>query len=169
MIYNEQKFIEEFHILPQNYIYMKILLGDTSDEVKGVKGIGKKSFPYFYDMLMEKEYENVGEFVEAVKKMDLSAVDTRSRNAIKNIWLEESVENMFLLYQVMKLDENCLKLQHIQMLRQQVEEQNGRGFARMVSNVIAMKHHFNKLYNGFNIDKWCQPFVFVKPNVIIKV
>lgn len=160
--FDEAKFIEQYRILPQNYIFMKVLTGDSSDEVKGVKGIGKKTFPYFEGMLMEKEYADVGEFVEAVKNMDLTNVDTRSRNSIKNIWLEESVDNMFLLYQVMKLDENCLKLHHIETLRQQVEEQQDKMFSRLSTQLLLQRHYFNKLYNGFNDTKWLQPFVFVR-------
>lgn len=169
LFYDEAKFREIFKILPQNYIFMKVLLGDSSDEVKGVKGIGKKTFPYFEEMLSAKVYDNVGEFVEATKEMNLDAVDTRSRNAIKNIWLEDAVENMFLLYQVMKLDENCLKLHHIETLRQQIEEQEIKVFSRMSATIMATKHTFNKLYNGFNIDKWLQPFVFVKTTLKTKL
>jgi len=167
--YNREKFMENYHILPENYIFMKILLGDSSDEVKGVKGIGKKTFPYFYEMLSAEVYDNVSEFVAATKLMDLEKIDTRSRNAIKNFWAEDAVENMFLLYQVMKLDENCLKLHHIDILRSQVEEQEVRGFSRIKAGITMQKHCFNKLYNGFNSDKWLQPFVFVKANVKIKV
>lgn len=167
--YNRQMFIEKYSIIPENYIFMKILLGDHSDEVKGVHGIGKKTFPYFHDILTQQPYDNVSEFVEAVKNMDLEKVDTRSKNAIKKLWAEDVVENMFLLYQVMKLDENCLKLHHIDILRGQIVEQENRGFARIKASITMQKHSFNKLYNGFNADKWLQPFVFVKPNIKIEV
>lgn len=168
-LYDRQEFQNEFRILPENYIYMKILLGDSSDEVKGVHGIGKKSFPYFEPILMAKPYANVTEFVEAVKSMDLEQIDTRTRNAIKNIWAEETVETMFLLYQVMKLDQDCLKLHHIEILKQQIEEQEQKRLSKIMATVTMNKHCFNKLYNGFNSEKWLQPFLFVNSKNNIRV
>ena len=168
ILYDTIVFREKFNILPQNYIFMKILLGDVSDEVKGVKGIGKKTFPVFHQLLSDNIFDNVTEFVEGTKKMDLTAVDTRTKNAIKGLWEEETVENMFLLFQVMKLDENCLKLHHIDMLGTQLEEQNAKTLSRMSANMLMLRHEFNKLYNGFNNDKWIQPFAFLKPNIDIK-
>ena len=53
---------------------MKILLGDSSDEVKGVKGIGKKTFPIFEEMLCKEVYPTVSEFVAATKPMIERAV-----------------------------------------------------------------------------------------------
>lgn len=169
ILYDEEVFKDRFKILPLNYIYMKILLGDVSDEIKGIKGIGKKTFPVFHELLSEKVYDNVGEFIEATKAMDFDKLSTREKNAIRAIWSEEAVENMFLLFQVMCLDENCLKLQQIETLRQQVEEQNGKQCSRMTATIMMQKHQFNKLYNGFNKDKWIQPFSFLKPNVNIEV
>lgn len=162
MLYTEDIFRGKFNILPQNYIFMKILLGDASDEVKGMSGVGKKTFPVFHKMLSEKVYHNVGEFVQAVKDMDLFELGTREKNVLKKLVTEENVEKMFLLYQVMKLDEDCLKLHHVETLRQQVEEQENKGFSRIAATIMMTKHEFNKLYNGFSPDKWLQPFAFVK-------
>jgi DNA polymerase-1 len=38
-----KEFIEEFGITPEQWKYVKALMGDTSDNIKGVKGIGEKS------------------------------------------------------------------------------------------------------------------------------
>lgn len=169
ILYDEKTFVMRFKIIPQNYIFMKILLGDSSDQIKGVKGIGKKTFPVFYDLLNSQVYNNVGEFVEATKNMDLEPLSTRERNAIKAIWSEEAVENMFLLYRVMHLDDNWLKLHQVDVLRLQIEEQNPRLCSRMSAIIMMQKHQFNRLYSGFDKDKWIQPFVFLRPNIIINI
>ena len=48
-MYDKQSIFDEFGIHAQNYIYFKILNGDKSDNVEGVKGIGlataKKALP----------------------------------------------------------------------------------------------------------------------------
>jgi len=41
--------------------------------------------------------------------------------------------------------------------------------SKISANSAMTRNHFNKLYNGFNNDKWLRPFVFVTPNVKIKV
>lgn len=161
-LYNEKIFFDEYNITSKNYIYMKILLGDTSDEVKGVKGIGKGTFPMFHKMLNEAVYENVSDFVTRAKTIETEALKTRTKNALKNLFLEETVKEMFLLFQVMKLDENCLKLHHITMLREQVDEQSNKVLGRIISYAVMKRNHFGKLYNGFNPDKWIQPFAFVR-------
>lgn len=168
VLYNESVFFEKYKILSQNYIFMKILLGDSSDEVKGVVGIGKKTFPIFEEILMKEIYPTVTEFVEATRLMDIDSLPTKQRNAVKSLWEEDTVKNMFLLFRVMKLDQECLKLQHIEMLRTQLEEQNKKGCGQLMAKIVMMKHEFNKLYNGFNPDKWIQPFIHIKPNIKIK-
>lgn len=48
IMYNREKFLEEYQILPENYILYKIFEGDKSDNIDGVKGIGKKGFLSIY-------------------------------------------------------------------------------------------------------------------------
>ena len=40
--YTEEAFIEKYKMPPQNFILHKTLLGDSSDKIKGVKGLGEK-------------------------------------------------------------------------------------------------------------------------------
>lgn len=40
ILYDYKAFYEKFHINPQDYILYKSLIGDSSDNIKGVKGIG---------------------------------------------------------------------------------------------------------------------------------
>lgn len=53
LFYTASVIRETFNVLPENFIYMKALIGDTSDNIKGFKGIGEKTvvklFPFFSD------------------------------------------------------------------------------------------------------------------------
>lgn len=169
ILYNENAFISKFNIIPQNYIFMKILLGDNSDQIKGVKGIGKKTFPLFYEILNKQKYNDVGEFVEATKLINLDNASTREKNSIKTLYNEDIIKHMALLYRVMHLDDNYLKLNQIDILRLQLEQQNQRTCSRLSATIIMQKHQFNKLYNGFDKDKWIQSFIFLRPNVLINI
>lgn len=42
IIYDEERFFNEFEIEPSQFIDMKALMGDTSDNIPGIKGIGPK-------------------------------------------------------------------------------------------------------------------------------
>ena len=42
-IYNKESFIEEFGITPTQYIDVKGLMGDKSDNIPGVPGVGEKT------------------------------------------------------------------------------------------------------------------------------
>lgn len=43
ILYDEKKFREEYQIFPIQLIDFKSLVGDASDDVPGVKGIGKET------------------------------------------------------------------------------------------------------------------------------
>jgi len=51
--YTEKTVIEKFKMEPENLIIYKTLLGDNSDKVKGVKGLGEKGLYKYFPELME--------------------------------------------------------------------------------------------------------------------
>ncbi len=42
IVYNEKKFIQEYGVTPTQYIDVKAIMGDSSDNIPGVSGIGEK-------------------------------------------------------------------------------------------------------------------------------
>ena len=53
--YTEQTVIDKYKMSPKNFILHKTLLGDNSDKVKGVKGLGEKGLYKKFPELMEKD------------------------------------------------------------------------------------------------------------------
>jgi len=53
--YNEQTIKEKFNISPHNFIIYKTLLGDSSDKVKGIKGLGEKGLYKKFPEISEKD------------------------------------------------------------------------------------------------------------------
>tara|TARA_B100000497_G_scaffold83958_1_gene93589 strand:+ start:7929 stop:8957 length:1029 start_codon:yes stop_codon:yes gene_type:complete len=53
--YTEQTVVEKFHMSPHNFILYKTLMGDNSDKVKGVKGLGEKKLRKLFPELSEKD------------------------------------------------------------------------------------------------------------------
>ena len=52
--YTKETVVEKFQISPENFILYKTLLGDNSDKIKGVKGLGKKGLFKKFPELIER-------------------------------------------------------------------------------------------------------------------
>jgi DNA polymerase-1 len=55
--YTPQTVIDKYKISPHNFILHKTLLGDNSDKIKGVKGLGEKGLLKKFPELHRKRYE----------------------------------------------------------------------------------------------------------------
>ena len=53
--YTRQSVIDKYKISPYNFILHKTLLGDNSDKIKGVKGLGQKGLLKKFPELIEKD------------------------------------------------------------------------------------------------------------------
>ena len=62
--YNEKTFIEEYGIKPINIIDLKALMGDSSDNIPGVKGIGEKTA-----LKLLQEYKTLDGIYENIDKI----------------------------------------------------------------------------------------------------
>ncbi|MBE6563310.1 MAG: DNA polymerase I [Ruminococcaceae bacterium] len=60
IVYTPEKFKEDYHVTPLEYIDVKALMGDSSDNIPGVKGIGEKTAFKLVEELgsLEKIYED---------------------------------------------------------------------------------------------------------------
>ena len=47
--------IEKFCILPENFVFMKAICGDGSDNISGIKGIGPKTFTKLFPFVLDKQ------------------------------------------------------------------------------------------------------------------
>ncbi|MCK4518133.1 hypothetical protein KAT92_05115 [Candidatus Babeliales bacterium] len=55
--YSSEDLQEEMKILPENFIYMKAITGDNSDNIPGIKGIGIKTTIKLFPVLTERVVE----------------------------------------------------------------------------------------------------------------
>lgn len=71
-LYDYDTFVEEYKVLPENYIYYKSLLGDKSDNIPGVQGLGSKTllkeFPEFTERVLTEGLDFVFDICE--EKLD---------------------------------------------------------------------------------------------------
>lgn len=55
ILYTKKNFVELVGVLPENYIYVKSIVGDTSDNIRGVKGVGEKTLIKSFPFLAERQ------------------------------------------------------------------------------------------------------------------
>lgn len=91
-LYKKQDIIGEYGLLPENFIWNKVILGDRSDNVTGVKGIGETKFNTAFTFLKERVY-SLDEFKNA-----LTEYDNKIINKVK-----ESIDILTRNYYIMQL------------------------------------------------------------------
>ena len=91
---NQDEVIKKFEVLPQNFVDFQALLGDSSDNIPGVKGIGKKSAASLINQFKTIEflYENINN------------LDNKRWQKL----LLEGKENAFISKKLASLDKNCI-------------------------------------------------------------
>ena len=76
IMYDKQKFISDYGVLPENFRFVKALTGDGSDNIDGIKGFGIKTivklFPEFATRILDKK-----DLFEAAEKLQKSVVVKR--------------------------------------------------------------------------------------------
>lgn len=63
--YDEEKFVQEFGVTPKEYIDVKALMGDSSDCIPGVRGIGQKTA-----FSLIAKYHNLDEIFKNIQNLD---------------------------------------------------------------------------------------------------
>ena len=113
--YTEEVIREKFNMSPANFIIYKTLMGDNSDKVKGVKGLGEKKLYKLFPELQEKDLTlddvyNIceGKFKEhVIYARIIQEIDALEKNYkimdLSNPMLDENDKNY--LNQVVKSEE----------------------------------------------------------------
>lgn len=83
--YDENKILEKYGLTPKKLIEVKALMGDSSDNIPGVKGIGEKTA-----LKLIQDYENVEKIFSDVSSLNVS-------ERLKKILSEEEAKKMCYL------------------------------------------------------------------------
>ena len=73
----------------------------------------------------------------------------------------------------MKLDDDYLKTNHLEILRKQIEEQKNKVPSYLTLQITLMKESFNKVYGAysqtFNPINWLRPFKIIHNQIDINI
>lgn len=114
-IYGVQDVINEYGIHPTNFIYYRILEGDSSDNIDGVSGIGLKTAIKNFPMLTESTETSVEKILMRAKdcmneKKAYANVVEHSEIVLRNYMLMQLKEPNFAPSLQMKIDESVQRI-----------------------------------------------------------
>ena len=67
VLYDRKRLEEEFEILAENFVFYRIIDGDKSDNIPGVRGLGLKTIRKKFPLLTNTEIVNIDEFLNVTK------------------------------------------------------------------------------------------------------
>lgn len=92
--YHPEQFREKYGIEPSEFIDVKALMGDTSDNIPGVAGVGEKTA-----MSLIQNYKNIDYIYEHIDELEIKE---GVRNKLKN-----DRDNAYLSYELATIDRNA--------------------------------------------------------------
>lgn len=85
-VYGIQDIVNEYQIHPHNFIYYRILEGDTSDNITGINGIGLKTAIKRFPMLLDSEKTSIEKLLSyATDKMNESKIYAKVSEGTKTL------------------------------------------------------------------------------------
>jgi DNA polymerase-1 len=141
VMYDEPLVKEEWGVIPQNLIWYRVIMGDTSDNIKGVNGIGAKTILGKMDFLNEVELDYNG-FVAGIKE---NCDEKLSKKLL------DSIQTIELNYDLMQLKLPDISTSITSNIRNTLDNHQPK------LNLLEFKKMFmyDKLYTAFaNVDSW---------------
>jgi 5'-3' exonuclease len=141
--YNKETVLERFGIPSHNFIHYKIFMGDGSDNIKGIKGIGIKTLQSKFPLLLEDRIVELDEVIQYAKdRIDTHKVYQQVINEESTLrlnWDLMSLENLTI--------SGTFKLRLLDMVSQPVEKMDTYNFKKMFM--------LDKAYSAIpNVDSW---------------
>lgn len=153
----QSTFFEKHGFLPDNYIYFKMVSGDASDNVSGLKGIGEKTFVKMFPSVKEKPIKDLDELLEIARhSIDAGGKAFTPSTMSKFKLLLDSEEQL-------KLNWNLMQLQDVNISQQSRDSvQNLMAAQPNQFNRMRLRQMFlvDKLYGHVKyFDVWTRVFV----------
>ncbi|MBQ7760600.1 MAG: DNA polymerase I [Clostridia bacterium] len=133
VIYNTERFIQEYGVTPTQYIDVKAIMGDSSDNIPGVAGIGEKGA-----FKLITEYESLEKLYE---KYESSSLSQGMKDKLSNS-KDMAFTSKFLATIVLDVP-----------IGKQIEDLNNKGIDASNLRRAFAKYEFSSLIKKFGLDK----------------
>ena len=140
-MYTEKEVVEDYGVTPQNLIFYRVLMGDKSDNIKGVNGVGIKTIESKMKFLTENKL-SLDTFIEKCS----SECDDKLSEKLKN-----NLDTINMNYGLMQLADPDISSSIKSNVRHLMDTHKPE------LNLVEFKKMFmyDKLYTAFaNVDSW---------------
>ncbi len=110
VFYTNKKIIEEFKISAQNFALAKAIVGDPSDNIKGVRSVGFKNLVKYFPFLEEKKEYSTEEIFQFCEEK----INNKDKKYSKFIENKDAIE---LNYKIMQLRDPIISMQSITKIK----------------------------------------------------
>jgi DNA polymerase-1 len=150
-LFDEELVREKYKVSPKNYLYLRTITSDDSDNLKGVKGVGDKTVFKALTEITERDFTDFNDFYTSIEKLPKGSVLVEK--------LREGREQAKLMYKLMCLTDHPLNLKAIDHLVQQLKDQENKVFSKMLLKTATIHEGTFQYLKDF--DNWVRPFVFL--------
>lgn len=162
ILYTPELVVEEFGVRSDNFVYFRCIVGDNSDKLPGIEGVGEKTILKLVPQLATEKINSFEDFWSIIDNSDPQLItETKTRNSL--VYLKDKKESARTMYKLMRLDENVLKLKALEQLRTQIENQEVPKFDTMSLKLYIIRQHLEPHFKYF--DTWIRPFVALKKTI----
>jgi DNA polymerase-1 len=124
--------IDKFGVSSCNFVTARCFVGDSSDDISGVKGVGFRSMAKWFPELGGEDFIPVSEIVERAKELSIS------KKGKTLLLISEASSIASRNWKLMNLDTSCLAADQIQKILGQLEN---RGKSNKMALLRLMAHH----------------------------
>lgn len=110
-LYYNEDVVEEFGIYPHNFALYKAIIGDPSDNIPGVDGIGAKTLLKRFEIMQQAEPLSIESFMNYVESLNDKTKTLQTMKAAKEL-IERNMQLVQLSESNMSIT-NKLKTQHL--------------------------------------------------------
>ena len=150
---------EEFEIDPSNILYYRSIVGDSSDELIGLKGVGEGTVKKL-DIFNKRKFESFDDFWSEIENIE----ESKSK---KITLLKESQKDVLLMYQLMRLDETCLNQRAIDLLESQLVTELKKQFSTIMFKGLCIRCNLNTQIK--DVDGWMTSFYCLKRKIEVSI
>ena len=143
IIINKDNFKEQIDVLPENFIYYKVLNGDTSDKIPGVKGLGEDRILKYFPELSTIPFRDFNDLYLLID--DLKDDKTKTLKTIK-----ESKDLLHRNYKLMKLNESNCSESSRRKIKEQLDMQYGFHQSLLLTFSYLQKKKYNIYFKDVN-------------------
>lgn len=150
----DAKMVSEVYGLPiENFLYLRTIVGDSSDQLKGVKGLKQESLYHILPQITKEPIPSLEAFIHMIEELE----DSKSK---KQKQLKESKETVLLMYKLMKLTPDYISLTGSAIIDGLLKEQENKTFNKFrflqFSNKNSLCNYMKPTY-----DIWARVFFFL--------